>query len=137
MGELKLIFILRQNTLYIVVRGDLTELSLSSYSFNSTLPVSSGTNGNHLFKATGPIEDVRAIILSKLQKRERLLFRLYLLKVSGIFISERYLNNLEIKHYCDFLEQANCRSAIVYHDRCLAEMEYSYLRCSVGQVFNG
>lgn len=119
MNQLKLIFILRQNMLYLVVRGDVTEFDLNNYAFRSNSAISSGPDGNHLFKKTGPIKNTMATIKNKLPKMERLKFKLNLLNVSGIFISDRQLNNLAIKHYCDFLEQANCRLTTVYYDRTL------------------
>ena len=123
MRELKLIFILHQNVLYLIVQGNMTKFDLTSYAFDSNAVISSGRSGNHLFKKTGPIKDIRAIIKNRLQKMERLRFKLNLLNVSGIFISDRQLNNLAIKHYCDLLVQVNCRVVTIYYDSTLLQAD--------------
>lgn len=133
MNQLKLIFILHENVLYLVMRGNMTKFDLASYAFDSNALISSGGSGNHLFKKTGPIKDIRATIKNGLQKKERIRFALNLLYVSGIFISDRPLNNLAIKHYCDLLEQSNCRVVTVYYDNVLSQADIQTYVTSVNE----
>ena len=116
MNRLKLVFVLRKHILYLFFRDKTVEFDLNNYAFDAMSGIRSGKYGNHLFKANGPINDMRTAIKNELTRTERFLFSLALADISGVFIADRQLNNLEIKHYTDLLEQMNCKRVAVYFD---------------------
>ena len=103
-------FVLHGNDLYVLVKDHQFLYHLADYEFDSGQPITRGAAGNHLIKDR-IIKKVKTDISSTLTFAERLLAPKH-----ALFITDRPLNNLGIRHYIDFTEQLNASQVRLYHD---------------------
>lgn len=103
-------FVLHGNDLYVLVKDHQFLYHLADYEFDSGKPITRGVTGNHLLKDR-IIKKIKTDINSILTLAEHLLATKH-----ALFITDRPLNNLGIRHYMDFTEQLNVSQVRLYHD---------------------
>jgi len=107
--------------LYLVIKDEIIKFYLTNYGFDALKEIVPG-DGNHLFKDSGPIYDINNTIKGRITFKERILYSILFWGKDTIFISDKKLNNFEIKHYIDFMEQVGANTVNVYFDRDLSKM---------------
>jgi len=116
MQPLRLIFVLKQNNLFLIVKEDILPYDLTEHNFDTKKEITPGQNANHLMKADALIKAVKNDIKSKLTKREQWLYGCLFYGKEAVFISDIPMNNLSIRHFCDFTGQIGAKKCIVYYE---------------------
>jgi hypothetical protein len=111
-SPLRLVFVLQENKLYVLLKESQFLYDLRDYDFDINQPITRGEHGNHLMKDK-ILKKVKGDINGCLTFWERTLSA----KFYAIFIADREMNNLGIRHFIDFTEQMNAWQMKVYHDK--------------------
>ena len=110
---MKLTLVIRQNDLHVIIKDKFHSFDLLEYGFDARKEIYRGEEGNRLFNANGA-KLIKAIQIRKgtcLTQKEKLFGQ-----GSAVFISDRNLNNVAIRHYIDFAEQLGAEGCSVYFE---------------------
>lgn len=116
MQPLRLIFVLKQNNLFLIVKKDILSYDLTEYNFDTKKEITPGKNANHLMQADSLIKTIKSEIKKRLTTWEKWKYGLLFEGKEAIFISDAQMNNLAIKHFCNFTQQVGTNRCVVYHE---------------------
>ena len=117
MAPLQIIFVLQEQSLHLMVKDHFETFYLPGYGFDADKEITSGPEGNHLFKRTGPIKHMNKFVNNALSRKERWQYGFFFSGREAVFISDRALDNFSIKHFIDLTEQVGSKKTRSYQEK--------------------